>query len=66
MSRLDPSSAARATHVIWSKAPLKRLKLKLAELEGFIAENHQALANNDYDVPLDPSTQDFWEYHYEM
>jgi len=54
--------------VIWSKRQMKSLKAKLDELDGFVAEHGKELqaAAAEFDTPLDPEDQDFWEFHYEL
>ena len=53
--------------VNWSASELKRLSNKLEQLDVFISEHRQDLeSGDDLDVPLNPKSQDFWEYHYEL
>lgn len=53
--------------VLWSKKQMKDLSKKLEELDAFISEHRRELeAGEEEDVPLDASSQDFWEYHYDL
>ncbi|MCJ2015862.1 toll/interleukin-1 receptor domain-containing protein [Methylobacterium sp. E-065] len=52
--------------VNWSNKTMKSLKSKLAELEEFMFEHGRELAKSEGSSPLDPTAQDFWEYHYDL
>jgi hypothetical protein len=53
--------------VKWRQRQMTDLRNKLAELDSFVARHVTELEESEGgDVPLEPSTQDFWEYHYEV
>lgn len=52
---------------MWSQRDMTKLNKKLDELDAFIAENAEALSDNQgEDAPRDPGAQDFWEYYYKI
>lgn len=52
---------------VWSKRQMKEFSRKLEDLGAFIHENRRALdVSKGDEVPLDPDSQDFWEYHYDL
>ncbi|MBY3044847.1 toll/interleukin-1 receptor domain-containing protein [Rhizobium leguminosarum] len=59
----DPSHQA-----VWSSTKMKKLAQSLERIDTFAQVESGALTKvameADEDIPIDPSTQDFWEHHY--
>ena len=65
--RLEFLELEEGEKVIWSNKKMKALSKMLAALGEFVSENKNRLESSEgEDVPLSPSAQDFWEYHYEV